>query len=87
MQPSFVAPPVPEQPRPFRALAGDALRRPGGRRAISVLSVVLFLAGVVMFAYPVGTDLYSSYQQNRTPGATTTLRRGYARQSPGGRYC
>ena len=65
MQPSFVAPPVPEHPRPFGALAGDALRRPGGRRAISVLSVVLFLAGVVMFAYPVGTDLYSSYQQSQ----------------------
>lgn len=65
MQPSFVAPPVPEHPRPLGALAGDALRRPGGRRAISVLSVVLFLAGVVMFAYPVGTDLYSSYQQSQ----------------------
>jgi sortase A len=65
MQPSFVTPPVPERPRPFRALAGDSLRRPGGRRAISVLSVVLFLAGVVMFAYPVGTDLYSGYQQGQ----------------------
>ena len=65
MQPSFVAPPVPEQARPLRALTGDALRRPGGRRAISVLSVVLFLAGVVMFAYPVGTDLYSNYQQSQ----------------------
>jgi sortase A len=65
MQPSFVTPPVPERPRPLGALAGDALRRPGGRRAISVLSVVLFLAGVVMFAYPVGTDLYSQYQQGQ----------------------
>ena len=65
MQPSFVTPPVPERPRPFGALVGDALRRPGGRRAISVLSVVLFLAGVVMFAYPVGTDLYSNYQQGQ----------------------
>ena len=63
MQPSFTAPPVPERARPVGALLGDALRRPGGRRAVSVLSVVLFLAGVVMFAYPVGTDLYSSYQQ------------------------
>lgn len=65
MQPSFVAPPVPERSRPVGALAGDALRRPGGRRAVSVLSVVLFLAGVVMFAYPVGTDLYSQYQQGQ----------------------
>ena len=63
MQPSFVAPPVPERARPLGALAGDALRRPGGRRAVSVLSIVLFLAGVVMFAYPVGTDVYSRIQQ------------------------
>jgi sortase A len=65
MQPSFVTPPVPERVRPLGALAGDALRRPGGRRAISVLSVVLFLAGVAMFAFPVGTDVYSQYQQGQ----------------------
>ena len=63
MQPSFVAPPVPARPRSLRALVGDALRRPGGRRAVSVLSLVLFVAGVAMFAYPVGTDVYSRYQQ------------------------
>ena len=51
MQPSFVAPPVPERARSLGALVGDALRRPGGRRAGSVRSIVLFLAGVVMFAY------------------------------------
>lgn len=65
MQPSFTAPPVPDSPRKVGALLGDALRRPGGRRAVSVLSVVLFLAGVVLFAYPVGTDLYSRYQQGQ----------------------
>ncbi len=65
MQPSFTTPPVPERLRPVSALAGDALRRPGGRRAVSVLSIVLFLAGVVMFAYPVGTDVYSRYQQGQ----------------------
>jgi sortase A len=64
MQPSFVTPPVPGHARPFRALLGDALRRPGGRRAVSVLSLVLFLAGVAMFAYPVGTDFYSRYKQD-----------------------
>lgn len=63
MQPSFTAPPVPLRARSFGALLGDALRRPGGRRGVSVLSLVLFLAGVVMFSYPVGTDLYSNYQQ------------------------
>jgi sortase A len=63
MQPSFTTPPVPAGARPVGALLGDSLRRPGGRRAVSVLSLVLFLAGVVMFAYPVGTDLYSRIQQ------------------------
>jgi sortase A len=65
MQPSFVPPPVPAQPRSFGALLGDALRRPGGRQGVSVLSLVLFLAGVAMFAYPVGTDFYARYRQDQ----------------------
>ena len=65
MDPSFVTPPVPETPRPTGRLIGDALRRPGGRRALSVLSLVLALAGVGMFAYPFGTDLYSKRIQSR----------------------
>src|SRR5687768_15684106 len=68
MQPSFVPPPVPARPRSFGALLGDALRRPGGRKGVSVLSLVLFLAGVAMFAYPVGTDIYSRYQQDHLQG-------------------
>jgi len=68
MQPSFVTPPVPARPRSFGSLLGDALRRPGGRRGVSVLSLVLFLAGVAMFAYPVGTDIYGRYQQDRLQG-------------------
>lgn len=63
MEPSFVTPPVPAQPRRVAALLGDALRRPGGRKALSTLSIVLFIAGVSMFAYPVGTDAYSRYRQ------------------------
>ena len=69
MQPSFVTPPVPEQPRAVGSLLGDSLRRPGGRRALSVLSIVLFIAGISMFAYPVATDLYSRYQQSRLNSA------------------
>ena len=65
MQPSFVVPPVAGSGRPVGALVGDALRRPGGRRAVSVLSVVLFLAGALMFGYPVGTDLYSRFHQGQ----------------------
>ncbi len=63
MQPSFTSPPVPERARGLGALLGDALRRPGGRRGVSVLSLVLFLAGVAMISFPVGTDVYSDYQQ------------------------
>ena len=63
MEPSFVTPPVPAKPRSAGSLLGDALRRPGGRRALSVLSVVLLVAGVAMFAYPVGTDFYGRYKQ------------------------
>jgi sortase A len=69
MEPSFVTPAVPDKPRKVGALMGDALRRPGGRRALSVLSVVLFVAGVAMFAYPVGTDLYSRYKQGHLNSA------------------
>jgi sortase A len=65
MQPSFVVPPLAGPGRPLRALLGDALRRPGGRRAVSALSVALFLAGAVMFAYPVGTDAFSRVQQGQ----------------------
>ena len=63
--PSFTAPPLATPGRSLGALLGDCLRRPGGRRAVSVLSVVLFLAGAVMFAYPVATDLYSRMHQDR----------------------
>jgi sortase A len=39
----------------------DALKlRPGGRRALSALAVVLCLGGAGMFAYPLVTDLYAT---------------------------
>ena len=65
MDATFTPPPVPESPRPARRLVGDALRRPGGRRALSILSIVLALAGVCMFAYPFGTDLWSARIQSK----------------------
>jgi sortase A len=68
LEPSFVTPPVPAQPRGVGALLGDTLRRPGGRRALSVLFVMLMVAGLAMFAYPVGTDLYSKYRQGKLNG-------------------
>ena len=79
MQPSFVVPPVSGAGRSVTALSGDALRRPGGRRVLSVLSVVLFVAGIAMFAYPVFTDLYSTYEQDHltTQFGGTTLQQQY----------
>ncbi len=65
MDATFTTPPVPARPRPTRRLVGDALRRPGGRRALSVLSIVLALAGVGMFAYPFATDIWSARIQSK----------------------
>ena len=65
MNATFITPPVPERPRPKRRLIGDSLRRPGGRRALSVLSIVLALAGVGMFTYPFVTDLWSARIQSK----------------------
>lgn len=45
------------------ALLGLALRRPGGRRSVSLFTLLLLVAGVGMFAFPAVTDLYGSYQQ------------------------
>ena len=56
----------PVTPGPQKAQSGfsyfmDALKlRPGGRRAMSALAVVLCLGGAGMFAYPLVTDLYAT---------------------------
>jgi sortase A len=65
MQPSFVTPPLPEKPRRARALFGDALRRPGGRRGVTVLTLVLFVAGLSMWSFPAFTDVYSRVEQGQ----------------------
>ncbi|MCW2715977.1 MAG: Membrane protein [Frankiales bacterium] len=62
VQPSFVVPPV--RPRPRRQLVAAALRRPGARRITSLFTVVLLLAGIGLFAYPVATDLYGKHRQS-----------------------
>lgn len=61
--PGFLVPPLGDEPRPLGALLGDALRRPGGRRFLSLVTVVLFLAGVSLFAYPVMTDILARQRQ------------------------
>ncbi len=64
MQPTFLPTPVGDRPRGLVALLGDSLRRRGGRRVLSALTVVLFLAGVGMFAYPVATDAFAAHRQS-----------------------
>lgn len=62
--PSFVTRPTPSRPRGPLALFGDAMRRPGGRRGLTAIWVVLLSAGVGMFAYPFATDLYTHRLQS-----------------------
>jgi sortase A len=62
-QPGFTTPGLTGQPRSVGALIGAALRRPGGRRALSVLSLVLFVAGIAMFSWPAYTDLIAHWRQ------------------------
>ena len=69
MPASFTSASLPARPRSRRALLGDLLRRPGGRKAVSTLSAVLFVAGAAMFAYPVATDVFGRYEQGRLQGA------------------
>jgi len=59
----FLPPPTAATSSPFGAMLGLALRRPGGRRAGSLFTALLLLAGVGMFAFPAFTDLYGNFQQ------------------------
>lgn len=72
MQASYVCAPIGVRPRGFFTLLGDCLRRPGGRRVLSLLTVALFIAGVGMFAYPVATDWMASQRQSALRGQFAT---------------
>jgi sortase A len=61
---SFLPAPL-AAPRPFGSLLGVALARPGGRRAVSLFTALLLVAGVGMFAFPAFTDLYGNLQQKK----------------------
>ena len=50
-------------PRSMGALIGLSMRRAGGRRAVSAVTVLLLLSGVSMFAFPAVTDVFNRYQQ------------------------
>lgn len=64
VQPSFVTPPTSPRGRGRLSLLAAGLRRRGGRRALSLLSVVLLLAGVGLFAFPFVTDIYQHHVQD-----------------------
>jgi sortase A len=49
--------------RPVGGLMGLALRRPGGRRAVSALTGLLCLAAVSVFAFPAVTDVLGAQRQ------------------------
>jgi sortase A len=73
--------PAPAQPVPSAtALLALSLRRPGGRRSLSVLFALLLVAGVTMLGYPALTDLFQKYQQQHVhdpladPGYRTLYR-------------
>jgi sortase A len=61
-QPSFL-PAVAGPDRGLGSLLGIALRRDGGRKAVSVVVVVLLLSGVGMLGFPTFTDLFHQFRQ------------------------
>lgn len=78
--PSFVAPPV--EPVGLPELGRAVLRRPGARRSLSASAGVLGLAGLAVFAYPVGTDAWSAVEQAelRAEFAAPPVRAAYLRR-------
>jgi sortase A len=77
--PSFLPLPA-AAPRSFGTLLGLSLRRSGGRRSLSVVTVLLLLSGVSMFAFPAFTDVFQKYEQHHVtdrladPGFQTLYR-------------
>ena len=63
MQATFAPAPLGDL-RSAGSLLGATLRRPGGRRILSAVSIVLTLAGVALFAYPAVTDIIAQRRQH-----------------------
>jgi sortase A len=57
-------PTAPPPDHSLPSLLGMSLGRAGGRRAVSVVTVVLLVAAAGMFAFPAFTDLFQRYQQS-----------------------
>jgi sortase A len=66
-------------PRTVGALLGISMRRAGGRRAVSMVTVLLLLSGVSLFAFPAITDLRHRYEQRHVtlPLASPTFQQLY----------
>lgn len=56
-------PPAAAPVRSFGNLLGVAMRRPGGRRSVSLFTALMLLSGVGMFAFPAITDLWGNLRQ------------------------
>ena len=62
-EPSFLPGAASTMARPVGGLIGLALRRPGGRRAVSALTGLLCVGAVSIFAFPAVTDLIGAQKQ------------------------
>jgi sortase A len=65
VQGSYVPTPAGRRPARLGTLLRAALVRRGSQRSLNVVVVALVLAGVSIFAYPFGTDLWQSHLQSR----------------------
>lgn len=68
----------------FASVLETLRTRPAARRTLSTLSIVLFLAGAGMFAYPFATDIYAEQmlqQPLEDEFATDELREQYANRA------
>jgi sortase A len=62
-EPSFLPGSAATMARPVGGLVGLALRRPGGRKAVSALTALLCVGAVSIFAFPAVTDLIGAQKQ------------------------
>lgn len=75
--------------RALPSLLGLSMRRDGGRRAVSVVVVVLLLSGVGMLGFPAFTDLFHQFHQRQVqdrlsdPGFRTLYREHHVKVGEG----
>src|SRR5580698_5793763 len=62
-EPSFLPGAAATTTRSVGGLIGIAMRRPGGRKAVSALTALLCVGAVSIFAFPAVTDLIGAQRQ------------------------